>query len=448
MQSLSEMLAANVPRYTSYPTAPHFHPGVDGTVYDAWLADTPDDAPLSLYVHVPFCDTLCWFCGCHTSIVHRYEPVQSYCGLLLAEIELICAALGTERRVSHIHWGGGSPTLLRNTEITQLNGAIRKGFSVDVDAEFGVEIDPRGFDRQDAVVLKAAGLTRASIGVQDCDPGVQRAINRIQGPDQTRAAVIALREVGVESINLDLVYGLPLQTMKSWEATLDFAVSLAPDRLSVFGYAHVPSMKKHQALIHDADLPGVAARFALAQLAAEILDAHGYAAIGLDHYAKRDDALAQAARRGTLQRNFQGYTADDAGILLGLGASAIGSLPQGYVQNHVSVSDYRRDLERGVLPVSRGLELCADDRMRRAVIQALMCDLTVDLKQIAVCHEQDVSVFADSVAAIVPLQAAGVVNITGSRIQIDRSCKPAVRLVCACFDRYLGAPGVRHSRSV
>ena len=448
MQKISEMFSAKVPRYTSYPTAPHFHAGVDAAVYRGWLEALPRDMPLSLYVHVPFCDTLCWFCGCHTTAVNSYKPVNDYCGLLQKELALVAEALGTRRQVSHIHWGGGSPTMLRNGDIARLNEDIRSRFDVLPGAEFGIEIDPRGLSAATVQALKAAGVTRASIGLQDCDEKVQRAINRIQSDEETIAAIDMLRDAGISSLNIDLVYGLPYQTLESWEATLDFALWLNPDRLSVFGYAHVPEFKKHQLLIPQDALPDIELRFRQAELAKDILCAHGYVAVGLDHFAKPGDALGKAAAQGHVARNFQGYTTDEAAALIGLGASAIGSLPQGYVQNLANVPAYREAVQSGRLPVARGVALSDEDRVRRTVIERLMCDLKADLPAIAARYRRSPATFADALASLAPMRERGIVSEKDGTITISPEWRSATRLVCAAFDSYLAGQPARHSVSV
>ena len=448
MSQISDLFSARVPRYTSYPTAPHFHAGIDSGVYGKWLAAVPEDKPLSLYVHIPFCDTLCWFCGCHTTAVTTYKPVTDYCGLLLKEIDLVGGALKTRRKVGHIHWGGGSPTLLQREDILRLNAAIRAHFDVLPDAEFGIEIDPRGLDAATVGALKSVGVTRASIGLQDCDPKVQRAINRIQSDEETMEAISLLRGAGISSLNIDLVYGLPYQTLESWERTLDFALWLDPDRLAVFGYAHVPQFKKHQALIPEEALPGVELRFQQAELAREILCAHGYVAVGLDHFAKAGDSLARAAAGGSVARNFQGYTTDSAPVLIGLGASAIGSLPQGYVQNFPQVPAYREAITNGKLPVARGVALTEEDRIRRTVIERLMCDLQADLDAIASRNNRSPAMFTDALEALAPMADDGIVAVEGGKITISPQWRSAARVVCAAFDRYLPQQNARHSVSV
>ncbi len=448
MSKIETIFSANVPRYTSYPTAPHFHAGVNDSVYRRWLAALPQGEPLSLYFHIPFCDTLCWFCACHTSVVNSYGPVRDYCRLLRQEIALGAGAMKARHRVSHIHFGGGSPTMLSAGDIDRLGCVIRAHFDVLPDAEFGVELDPRGLDSARVNAFRAIGVTRASIGVQDCDPRVQKAINRIQTDDETRQAVRLLRQAGIDSLNLDLVYGLPEQTFQSWEQTLAFAVRLAPDRLSVFGYAHVPQFKKHQALISAAALPGLEARFRMAEFARNYLCSQGYVAIGLDHFARPQDKLARAAGRRALHRNFQGYTTDDAPTLLGFGASAIGSLPQGYVQNISAVPAWRAAIQAGRLPTGRGVEVTDTDRMRREAIERLMCDMRVNLDRVAARYGVTRASFSDAWPALRHLEGEGIVVLEGGEVEIDPQWRPAVRAVCAAFDQYLTARPAHHSSAV
>jgi oxygen-independent coproporphyrinogen-3 oxidase len=408
----------------------------------------PEDKPLSLYVHIPFCDTLCWFCGCHTTAVTTYKPVADYCELLLKEIALVSAALKTRRKVAHIHWGGGSPTLLQAGDVARLHAALRAHFDILPDAELGIEIDPRGLDAATVEAWKAAGVTRVSIGLQDCDPKVQRAINRIQSDEETVQAIGLLRDAGISSLNIDLVYGLPHQTLESWGKTLDFALRLNPDRLAVFGYAHVPQFKKHQALIPEETLPDVPLRFQQAELARDILCGHGYVAIGLDHFAKAGDSLAKAAAGGQVSRNFQGYTTDNAPVLIGFGASAIGSLPQGYIQNLANVPAYREAITLGRLPVARGVALSEEDRIRRAVIERLMCDLSVDLDAIANRSKQSRHMFADALDNLASMVGDGIVTVNGGTVTIAPEWRSAARVVCAAFDQYLPRQNARHSVSV
>jgi oxygen-independent coproporphyrinogen-3 oxidase len=448
MPKHSELFAVNVPRYTSYPTAPHFHSGINEETYRRWLADLTLGAPLSFYLHIPFCDTLCWFCGCNTTVVNNYRPVEEYVALLLREIELVVDALPGRPQVSHIHWGGGSPTILNAADIQRLAEDLRLHFDILPQAEFAIEIDPRGLRLETVKALAKAGLTRASIGLQDCDAQVQHAINRVQTDAETANAIAMLRGEGITSVNLDLIYGLPHQTLAGWRRTLDFAIGLDPDRLAVFGYAHVPQFKKHQALIPEVALPGVEARLDMTQLAQDIICGHGYVAIGLDHFAKPDDAMAKAAGTGALSRNFQGYTTDQGASLLGLGASSIGSLPQGYVQNFPTVPLYRPFIEKGRLPIMRGKELSEDDRIRRRAIEELMCRMEVDLEELAHDAGMAPSLFAAPLDRLAPLIAEGVVERRGMKIKVPRAWTAALRLAASAFDEYLPREKAVHSLSV
>ncbi|HTW34182.1 MAG TPA: oxygen-independent coproporphyrinogen III oxidase [Rhizomicrobium sp.] len=448
MSTIAELFAARVPRYTSYPTAPHFHAGVTADTYRTWLEALDPAIPLSLYLHVPFCDTLCWFCGCHTTVVNRYTPVAAYLDLLLREIDLVAGIIGPGRIVSHIHWGGGSPTLLRPGDMRCLGAALRSRFRIAPDAEFGIEIDPRGFDTELAETLAEIGVTRASIGVQDCDEAVQRAINRIQTMETTAVAAELLRKSGIASLNIDLIYGLPHQTVRGLEKTIDAVLTLEPDRLAIFGYAHVPHFKKHQNLIPQAALPDIEERFAQAEAARVKLCCGGYIPIGIDHFARPDDSLAVAQREGRLARNFQGYTTDKAAALVGFGASSIGALPQGYVQSHADVPAWRAAVSSGCLPVARGIALDEDDRARRAVIERLMCDLSVDLDAIAASRGLTRDAFSGAIRSLGGLRDLGVVAIDGGSVVISERWRAATRLVCAAFDSYLDNGVGRHAVAV
>lgn len=438
-----------VPRYTSYPTAPHFSAEITGDVYRRWLRSLDPALPLSLYVHVPFCDTLCWFCGCHTKVVRRYDPVAAYLASLRREILLVAGALGGPREVRHLHFGGGSPTLLRSPDLVDLFAVLYQAFAFAEDAEIAVEIDPRGVDPALIDTLAAVGVNRASLGVQDLDPVVQAAVNRHQSLAQTKTVADRLRAAGISALNVDLMYGLPHQIVAGVRATVEAVIeALRPARLSVFGYAHVPWMKRHQRLIDEAALPGPLERFQQAAAAAEAAQKAGYVWIGLDHFARPDDPLAVAAATGALRRNFQGYTTDGAPVRLGFGPSAIGMLPQGYVQNVVGMPDYRRAVITGGLPVARGLELAGEDRLRGAVIERLMCDLAVDLEAVCRAHGRSSECLADAIGHLERHEDDGLITIDGGRIAVTSAGRPFLRSVCAAFDRYLRTGEARHARAV
>ncbi len=437
-----------VPRYTSYPTAPHFHDGIGAAAYGDWLGALDPGAALSLYLHVPYCDSLCWFCGCHTKIVRHYEPIAAYVEALLGETDLVAAHLPGRLRVTHIHWGGGSPSMLSPADMRRIADRLRARFAVDPAAEFAVEIDPRGIGDETIAAMAEAGVNRVSVGVQDVHDQVQRAVNRIQPFAATRDCVRRLRAAGLEALNCDLMYGLPYQDTARVVASVEAVLELEPDRLALFGYAHVPHMKRHQRLMPEDALPDGDARLEQALAAVARLETAGYVRIGLDHFAHPRDPLARAAAEGRLHRNFQGYTTDQADALIGLGASAIGKLPQGHVQNAVPIRGYRAAVGAGRLPTVRGIAFDGDDRLRGAVIERIMCDLEVDLAQVSAASGKRVEHFAAERAALANLAADGLVRVSGSRIAVTEAGRPFVRQVAAVFDRYLGRGEARHTRAV
>lgn len=441
-----------VPRYTSYPTAPHFHEGVNGEVYKRWLGELDPATELSLYFHIPFCDEMCWFCGCYTKIVKRYEPVTEYLDALLAEVDLVADALPTGKTghmtAKHLHWGGGSPTMLKGPDWMKIMDKLRARFDVGEDAEIAVELDPRTATEDYVRELERAGVNRASIGVQSYEPQVQEAIHRIQPYETTKQVIEWLRAHNITHINMDLMYGLPLQTTSEIETMVDMTVELQPNRIALFGYAHVPWMKSHQKMIKEEDLPDAAERWQQFTLAVERLKARGYIQVGFDHFAHPDDDMAKALETGALHRNFQGYTTDTAPAMLGFGASAIGYLPQGYVANEQPLKAYRQAIYSGVLPVARGIELSAADKLRRDIIEDIMCNLTVDLGARCAQHGADVAGLDADVEKLLPLAEDGICAIEGHTITVTETGRPFVRLVASAFDEYLSSGQGRHSRAV
>ncbi|MCC6888336.1 MAG: oxygen-independent coproporphyrinogen III oxidase [Hyphomicrobiales bacterium] len=443
---LLQLLERRIPRYTSYPTAVQFTPAVDREAYGQWLATLPEDLPLSLYLHVPFCAELCLYCGCHTSVARRYSPVAAFVECLEREISLVAQSLGSRRRVIHIHWGGGTPTMLSARDFARLSATLRASFDIDAAGEIAIEIDPRTMTRDRAHALAEAGVTRASLGVQDFDDRVQKTVGRLQSFRQTAGCAEWLRQAGVASVNLDLMYGLPYQTAASVEATVRQALTLDPDRIALFGYAHVPWMKRHQRLLPEEALPSSTQRFEQCRVAGATLTGAGYQPIGLDHFAKPDDLLARRQREGRLHRNFQGYTTDEAVALIGFGPSAIGSLPQGYVQNAPGMVTYRHAIDGGGLATVRGCALTEEDRVRGKIIERLMCNLEIDLA--AVAGARSVEEFAGELAALDPLVELGLVHRRDSRILVPEEARPFVRTVCAVFDAYLSGNETRYSRAM
>ncbi|NQU60375.1 MAG: oxygen-independent coproporphyrinogen III oxidase [Rhodospirillales bacterium] len=446
-KDLLERYGGAVPRYTSYPTAPHFEAGVTPETYRRWLGQITGDDALSLYFHVPFCASMCWYCGCHTKVVKRYQPIGDYAELLRREVSLVAHEIKGTPSVINVHWGGGTPSMLSEKDFSELMDAIRKHFQFSDDAEVAVEIDPRTMTNNMAGAMAKAGVTRASLGVQDFNLHVQQAINRIQPFEVTENAVARLRRAGVSAINFDLMYGLPGQTVDDVIRTAELAALLSPDRLSVFGYAHVPWMKSHQKMIDEDQLPDGPERMAQAQAAATRLNELGFLSIGLDHFARPDDALVRALDGGRLNRNFQGYTTDQANVLLGFGASAIGSLGPGYVQNAAPMGDYSRAVVAGKLPIVRGIALTPDDKLRRAVIEQLMCGMSVDLDETA-AHFGASEKFQSELNTLGLMAWDGLVEIKDRRIHITPEGRPWMRTIAAVFDRYLETGEARHSRAV
>ncbi|EPE97783.1 oxygen-independent coproporphyrinogen III oxidase [Rhizobium grahamii] len=439
--------AAPVPRYTGYPTAPHFHDGVDQAVYREWLGQR-SDGPLSLYLHIPFCDRLCFYCGCHTKQVRRYDPIAAYLDALNREIELVAECLREQYKVSAIHFGGGSPTIVNPIDLQRLHDTLDRHFDIAPNAEISVEIDPTHVDAARLQAWRSLGITRASVGVQDFEPIVQTAINRPQSFEETADVVITLRDLGVSSINLDIVYGLPHQNKAMLLRTIEQCLSMAPDRIAMFGYAHVPWMKKHQSQIDAATLAGPVERFEMAAAGAEAILAADYVAVGIDHFAKPGDCMAQKLSHGTLRRNFQGYTTDEADALIGFGASSIGRLPQGYAQNITATGQYCRAILDGRLPVARGFSLSDSDRAAASAIEDLMCRYSFSVSDLRSRFGRAAdAVVTDAMRAHV-FNEDDLTTFDGNTFAITTKGRPFVRAIAAKFDRYLDQGRAKHSIAV
>lgn len=438
----------SVPRYTSYPTAPHFDASVGPEVYGDWLAGLAADVPVSIYLHVPYCRTICHYCGCHTKGARKDDPVIDYAEGMVAELKLVGEAIGRRLPVSHIHWGGGTPSLLPSESLRAVVAALRETFEILPDVEHAIELDPRTVTPELAHVLAEAGVTRASLGVQDFDVEVQKAIGRIQPIETVTAAVAALRDAGIAAINFDLMYGLPHQSAETIRHTIELTHDFRPSRIALFGYAHVPWFKKHQRLIDEAALPGASARMALEQTARDGLAAHGYEAIGLDHFALADDDMAIAARAGALRRNFQGYTTDTADTLIGIGASSIGKTASGFAQNDPDIGRWRRAVDAGRLPIAKGRALDDDDRLRAAIIERVMCDYAVDLAAVCAEHGTTIAAVEDAFERLIEPVRDGLAVVDGAVITVTEAGRPLVRIVAAAFDVYLARATARHSLAV
>ncbi|MEO0682778.1 MAG: oxygen-independent coproporphyrinogen III oxidase [Pseudomonadota bacterium] len=446
--SLSKHAAKPAPRYTSYPTAPHFTDAVGDAAYRGFLRNLDPAEPISLYLHVPFCRELCWYCGCNMKLAKRDAPIAAYVQDLLAELRLLTEALPGRFALSHLAWGGGTPTALTPDDMERAMDAVRDGFDIAPGAELSIESDPRTLTDEMTRRLGKLGFTRASFGVQEFHPDVQAAINRIQPPGMVRKAVNGLRSNGVEAINFDLIYGLPKQSVESLLRTIDLCDDMRPDRLALFGYAHVPWMAKKQRMIDEADLPSGPERVAQAAAAAERLIGYGYEAIGLDHFALAHDPLTAAAREGRLRRNFQGYTTDTARTLLGLGSTAIGRTPSGHVQNLAETGAWAREIADGRLPIARGHAFEGEDLLRADVIEALMCRGEADLAELGRRHGAPERWAEDAVASLKRLAEEGFVALEPDHVALTEPGRPLMRLVAAAFDAYRETGAARHSVAV
>lgn len=446
MKDLILKYNAAVPRYTSYPTAPHFG-SLESPAVAGWLAAVDPARPLSLYLHVPFCREMCWYCGCHTKATRHDEPVTRYAHDLVAEAALLGKTLGFRPQVAHLHFGGGSPSLLTPEAFATVMTGIRKSFDLSGAPEIALEADPRGVTPDRVLAYAAAGVNRASFGLQDFTPQVQKAINRVQDFSVVNRAFGLFRAQGIKNLNADLMYGLPLQTTQNLLDTVDQTLELGPTRIALFGYAHVPWMKKHMRLIRDEDLPDPAERADQFAAAALKLEQNGYRAIGLDHFALPSDALTAALENKTLARNFQGYTTDDQETLLGLGVSAISRLNPGFAQNLTDIGPWREAIGQGRLPVARGRALTPEDRLRASVISDLMCYFTVDLDEQATRHGQEAAIFDAVLRDLGDMVQDGILSIRERRLTVHPDARQLVRVVAARFDAYLAPGAKRHSQA-
>ncbi|MDF0516610.1 oxygen-independent coproporphyrinogen III oxidase [Bradyrhizobium yuanmingense] len=433
---LKKYCDGRLPWYTIYPTVPEFSETVGANTCEKWLSRLPDES-VSLYLHIPFCRSICWYCGFTTALTRRDAPILGYLEVLRKEIDLVAKKTPQAMPVSDVHFGGGTPTLIEPAQFLALMTHLRGCFAFKKAATLAIEIDPRTFTIRMAEALGAAGFNRASIGVQSFDPVVQRSINRTQTEAQTTRAVETLRQHGISRINFDLIFGLPNQTVQSCVQSAMTAVAMRPNRLAVFGYSHVPSYMKRQRMLDEMALPDDAARAEQASAMADTLVAAGYLQIGLDHFALPDDELALAQKAGRLRRNSLGYSADTCRTVIGLGTSAIGRLSDGYVQNELATSVYSDHISAGRLPTSKGYCLSDEDRLRAAVIERLMCYLEVDVSAICTAHGFDPVPFLSSAGRLPMLAEDGIVDIHHGTIRVKREHRYVLRAVAAAFDAYL-----------
>lgn len=442
------------PRYTSYPTADRFAADFDAAAYADWAARRSiggAERPLALYVHLPFCRDVCFYCACNKIVTRDARKGAQYLDYLAREIDLQAELFGDDRRLVQMHWGGGTPTFHDAGNLQALFSRLAGRFDFSPHGEYSIEVDPRTVDAAAVHALRAMGFNRVSFGVQDFDPRVQVAVHRLQSEQQTCGAIESARAAGFESVNVDLIYGLPKQTLQSFDDTLARILKLRPDRVAVYNYAHLPHLFKPQRRIPDGDLPSPDTRLELLALAIRQMEAAGYVHLGMDHFALPGDALAVAQRQGRMHRNFQGYSTVADADLVGLGVTAIGAIGPTYSQNHRALEDYYRELDGGRLPVMRGIVLSADDLIRRSVIQALMCNFALSKQALEVAYLIDFdSYFSVELAELREFEDLGLLTLKDDWIGVTARGRFLIRSICMVFDRYLrqGRDSLRYSRVV
>jgi len=435
---LIRRLDRNGPRYTSYPTADRFAGDFTPESYQKWVAKRDPSTPLSLYIHIPFCNTLCFYCACNKIITKDRSRSAKYVEYLIKEMEMQAALMSGERRLEQLHWGGGTPTFLSDDEMRTLMEATGKYFTLVKDGEYSIEIDPRKVSDETIALLGSLGFNRISIGVQDFDPQVQQAVNRIQSEEETLRVIRAARANGFKSVSLDLIYGLPKQTLERVRTTLERVIAADPDRLSIYNYAHMPTIFMPQRRIHEEELPAAQTKLDILKLAVNMLTDAGYVYIGMDHFAKPDDELAVAQRQGRLHRNFQGYSTHADCDLVALGVSAIGKIGPTYSQNFREEEEYYAALDRNVLPVMRGMELNEDDLVRREIIQALMCHFALDKAQFNRDFGIDFdSYFATEMGELADYAKEGLLELSADAFKVTPKGRMLIRNICMVFDKYL-----------
>lgn len=437
---------ARVPRYTSYPTAPHFGSNIGPSDFARWIEAIPEGSAVSLYIHVPFCRRLCWFCACRTQGTTSDEPVIAYVETLKAEIALLRAHLPRGVRLSRLHWGGGTPTLLSGDLMRDLAGTIFDVVPLAEDGEFSVEIDPNEIDDARLDALAAAGMNRASIGVQDFDPLIQKAIGREQSYQLTRDVAERIRARGVASLNADILYGLPFQTGPRISDSVQKLLTLSPDRVALYGYAHVPWMSRRQQMIPSDAMPTPEERLSLFETARQLFLWDGYVEVGIDHFAKPEDGMARALKAGTLRRNFQGYTDDTAPVLIGLGASSISRFPQGFAQNASATAAHTKAIREGQFSTHRGHAFTGEDTLRARIIEALMCDFFVSRAELL----RDFDVTPARIEALFQRAAedfGDMVRVTEEGFLIPERARPLTRMIARAFDAYDSAKA-KHSSAI
>ena len=429
-----------VPRYTSFPTAVHFNHDISQSAYAHLLSSLNPAKSVSLYIHIPFCRYLCHYCGCHTRAVNNDQPVQAYLLYLYREITKVGETLSCRPHVSHIHFGGGTPNIIGAGDLKILIEKLGVYFEIEKNTEIDIEIDPRLLNPRTINDLSDIGINRVSLGMQDFNPDVQKAVNRIQPFEKAQEDVLALREAGVRNINFDMMIGLPLQTYENIQLNVERAISLSPDRLAVFAYAHVPWMKKHQRLLEKHPIPGTRERHDMNFIMADCLVTAGYEAIGIDHFAHENDPLCKAKKAGALRRNFQGYTCGQTEAIIGFGMSSISSFKGAFVQNTTDPKEYRDFLKENLFPIKRGRVLTDDDIQRSSIIEQIMCYFETQLK--------DIESLDYNLAQLDELKRDEIIRFDGDRMIVTEDGKSFTRVVASCFDPYYKLEEGRHARAV
>jgi oxygen-independent coproporphyrinogen III oxidase len=451
LAALIRKYAGPGPRYTSYPTAPQWAEVIGPAEYAKTLAKPlPDDEPLGMYVHIPFCESLCYYCGCNIQITHDHSRSARYVEALKREIALVADLFGQKRKLGQISWGGGTPTFLTLSEIRSLYEGITKSFDVLDNAEVSIEIDPRVTTNEQLELLRALGFNRVSLGVQDFNPEVQRVINRVQPEAMTAGMLEKARSLGFRGINFDLIYGLPLQSVDTFRRTLEALVQIGPDRIALYNYARLPSLLKHQAILEKHPMPSPEERVEIFLLAYEALETAGYVAIGMDHFAKTDDELAKAVENGMLYRNFMGYTVRRGKNLLGIGASAIGEISGGFFQNTKKASDYEKALEETGLATARGMLLSDEDERRKWIIQSLMCQFRLFSKEFESEFGESLEArYPNELKALSPFIDDGILTPCPEGYLVTQTGRLFIRNVAMVFDAYLNvSEGKKFSQTV
>ena len=451
-QDLIKKYDKSGPRYTSYPTAPQFSTAFTEQSLKECIERSNDEIipkPLSLYIHIPYCDTICYYCACNKIITKNHDVTEEYLQLLEAEMEMLSPLFDKDRELNQLHLGGGTPTFLNDQEMTQLMAMIEANFKVSPNCEMSIEIDPRKVTDDTIRLLNKIGFNRISLGVQDFDERVQKAVNRVQSYELVRDRLNAAREVGIESINMDLIYGLPFQTVETFAQTLDKVIELKPDRLSIFNYAHLPERFKPQRRINEDELPSPAEKLEIFKLTMDKLQQAGYVYIGMDHFALAGDSMVKAQQEGTLQRNFQGYSTNADTDLVAVGVSSIGSIADTYSQNSPKIDDYREMIKSKKLPLVRGFVMSDEDRLRKQVIGQLICHFRLDIKKIEEDWEIDFKkYFQSELKELDEMVQDGLVSIDDDFITVEARGRLLIRNVCMVFDQYLKDNQVKFSKVI